>query len=540
MKKIILAVSFVLMLSLAFAFTAFADEVSVHNGRVDLSATVTLNNGETVNLFDSEGNALIWYLNSANELNSIRADDERVRYYGTYAFTVGDSVVGKADATEVSKLEIVLENETVSSKRIVVFNIMDDDVKTNEGSKKDKVVNCLKDIMWSNTSLEYVYLRLDTIAIQANAFNACTNLKYVNLAELTELRQIGGSQSFSGCTSLFKGQELDLTGTKLVAFSGSGAFNRIPATAIKLPETVTSMGEWNMQGTAITSFVLPSKITNIAGSQFNDCKSLTSIYISSTTVSIADRAFNNTALEKIFFVGTLEQLGALLDKTGANNNNPFWNVVGSNRENLISYADYLELENKSGKYVVYDYSWCEAYNSGVHEVSGSYELVPDVDYFVGAFFAVSCQNCICSVVDGSMTIGPMFIDYGYSVTEFAINGVYSMSQLYSIDQDNIKAFEASTGETLEYGVVASISADPFGEEGALENSYVLEQKYLPFNHTLVITSGFTSENANKLLTSCVFVKLGDKVSYLDGGKTFNKVEQKTYNEIREMLYCDKI
>ena len=365
-KKILLSIVMIVVIACLFAFAVNAEGTSVHNGKVDLDATVTLDDGTVVNLFDPYGNALIWFNTSKNGLQSIRADDPRVKYKATYGFHVGNNTVGSVYVYEVSDMWIQLENEKISKTSIVVLNLMDDDVKVNEGSSAytGGPVNCVKTIAWANKVIEYAYLRLDTAAIQQQAFSGCPKLKYINLEDLTELRQIGGAQTFSqtsGSTKLFLGETLDLSNTKLVTLNGEGAFNNVPFVDVKFPSSLTYIENWNLQGTKLVSYAFPTNVTQIRGSQFNDAKLLKEIYINSVTTSIVNRAFNNTVLEKIFYVGTLSQLNSLLDNTGTSENAPFWAVVGENRCNLISYADYMNLADKSGKYVVYDFPYCEAY-----------------------------------------------------------------------------------------------------------------------------------------------------------------------------------
>ena len=391
-KKLLLTLAIVMVVALALAITVFAEEAtSVHNGKVDLNATVTLDNGTVCNLFDAEGNALIWY-NNGSTLESIRADDPRVIYKCTYAFGVGNSTVGSVTAYEVSDMWIQLDSSTKISKgNIVVLNLMDDDVLINNNRDIGQPVNCLKTIAWANKVLEYAFCRLDTVAVQAQAFCGCTKLKYINLEDLTELRQIGGDQPFGQSSVLFAGETLDLTGTKLCAISGNGAFNGVPLAGLKLPNTVTTLNDWNIQGTAITSFTFPTGVATIAGSQFNDCKSLKEIYINKTTTKISARAFNNTILEKVFFTGSLDELNALIANTDFTNNAPLTAVLGENNANIISYKDYLALADKTGKYVVYDYSYCEAYKDGEHTPN------PEV---TDCTKGVGCTECIVIIEKG--------------------------------------------------------------------------------------------------------------------------------------------
>ena len=533
-KKILLMVVMAFVLACVMAFAVNAEE-SVHNGKVDLNATVTLNDGTVCQLFDSEGNALIWYKNSAGELLSIRADDERVKYKATYGFSVGNSTVGTVYVYEVSDMWIALESGNVSKGNIVVLNLMDDDVKVNEGGSGyiGGPVNCVKTIQWANKILEYAYLRLDTAAIQLSAFNGCTALKYVNLEDLTELRQISGGSSFSGSTALFAGQVLDLTKTKITNIGGNGTFNNVPMSGIKFPSTLTSIAEWNLQGSAITSISFPTGVASIEGSQFNDCKSLKEICINYTTTKIKDRAFNNTVLEKIYFVGTLEQLNTLLDNTGTGSNAPFWDVVGENRANLISYADYLKLEDKSGKYVVYNYSYCEAYNDGNHTPSAEDTMVFN-GYFDKVIFASLCtvDGCSAQTVNEEKTIGEMFVYLGYSYTETAINGSYSMSQFYGINKENIAKYADVTGNEVVYGFVISSIENPIGNENANENNVILsESGKFVYDYASIKITGITENNTNKGVVFCMYVIDGDEVSYLDNGTTSQEVACKSYNDV---------
>ena len=491
-KKLLLTLALVAVFVLMLTFVVSAE--SVHAGKVDLNATVTLSGSyvdadgnaiTTVNLFDKEGNALIWYKNGST-LESIRADDERVIYKCTYSFGVGNSTVGSVTAYEVSDMWIQLDESTKIDKgNIVVLNLMDDDVLINNNRDIGKPVNCLKTIAWANKVLEYAFCRLDTVALQQQAFCGCSMLKYIILEDLTELRQIGGSQTFGQSSNLFKGETLDLTGTKLSHISGEGAFNGVPAAAIKLPKTVVALGNWCIQGTAITSIAFPTGVATIAGSQFNDCKSLTTIYINNTTTNISARAFNNTALEKVFFVGTLGELNALLDNTDFTNNTPLSDVVGENRANLISYEAYKALEDKSGKYVVYNYNYCEAYNEGKHNITGANECVGSCSVCLENIVSHKENNSSITVTivyaNGYSAVGvkttdcgnegcdycvtkeapALIIPLGYTAPEIA-NGNIAIG--YRINNEAINDYEKITGKTVRHGVFVATKAGLGGND----------------------------------------------------------------------------
>ncbi|MBR2025403.1 MAG: hypothetical protein IKA02_06320, partial [Clostridia bacterium] len=103
---LILAFAFVILLSVS----VFAD--SIHNeNTVDYDAKVTLDDGTELNLFDDEGNALIWYISGTadgkNVYSSVRADSSDVTW--------------KAESwDEVQTWSVT----NVDKKKIVVINMM--------------------------------------------------------------------------------------------------------------------------------------------------------------------------------------------------------------------------------------------------------------------------------------------------------------------------------------------------------------------------------------------------------------------------------
>ena len=161
-KRIFLMLVMAVMLVLALSVAVSAD--SVHAGKVDLNQKVTLSDGTECALFDADGDALIWYKDANGALQSIKAQDERVKYNGSYKFNVGNSTVGTVTAYEVNKIEIALESGTLGCGNIVVFNAMDDDVLTNTGNYKNVPVNCIRSNTFINSkNIEYAFLRLDML-----------------------------------------------------------------------------------------------------------------------------------------------------------------------------------------------------------------------------------------------------------------------------------------------------------------------------------------------------------------------------------------
>ena len=356
-----LVTTFVFALALAFAVSAG----SVHNAStVNYKETVTLDDGTVCNLFDEDGNALIWFKNGG-VLQSIRADDTEAGEDGNYV----SYVLPKAGYSFIANVNIHIGSTKVEVKNIVVFNVMDDDINVyysttgerNEGTEPFKVFieTFNKDNKNSNgtMALEYAYLRLDTTSLGQKAFARCTKLKYINLDKLTQLTNIGSISSeyggtfnygevFVGCTSLFEGQILDLSKTSLTRMAAGNAsggnFSGVPMIGVKFP----------INGSNIT----------IGKASFNGCSYLKTVWIGSNIAEVSREVFYSTSLETVFFVGTEEELNTVIPKITTNYNQDFLDIAAQNK---ISYKDYLNLADKSGKHFVVDYTIC-AYNGGVH------------------------------------------------------------------------------------------------------------------------------------------------------------------------------
>ena len=359
-KKLFVTLVFAFVMILALAISTSAAEAFTHAGKVDINATVTLS-GElgTVRIFDDDGNALTWYLDANNELKSIRTDDQQIWWHTESWDEVTNVGITFTDGT------------TVEKTKFVVVNMMDDDVVKNKGASAHfgKPVTNFKHVFSGCTNLEYLYLRLDTTGFFQTAFQNSAKLKYINVEDLTMLTNSRGGQQFSGCTSLFEGQILDLSKTKLVEINGGGVFNKVPIKGLILPTTFNAagFGEWAFQENPTTSFVYPDVLTSVYNYSFKNCKNLQTVYLNGSIASVGKDAFLNCSkLEKIFFVGTKTQLETMLANTDATGNNYFLALTGENNANIISYADYQKLQDKSGKYMVYDYSYCEAFKEGAH------------------------------------------------------------------------------------------------------------------------------------------------------------------------------
>ena len=549
-KKLLLTLVMATVFALTLTVVAFAGVVH-DESNVDYSEQVTLSDGTVLPLFDENKEALVWYISGTNEegknvYSSVRTDNgTRVKWY-------------TESWGEVTAAELYEEDGTtrIANDKIVVVNMMDDDVVTNYGpgvtnpNHSGKHITGFKYIFRGWKGIEYVYLRLDVDGIYRESFSNCPKLRYVNIEDLVYLKRLGDSQNFSNCVEFFKGQILDLSKTALERIDGGSSFNNVHFTGIKLPSTIKVISSGTFATTSFKSFAWPTTVSTIESSMFQSNSSLETIYLSnSLTGTIGDNAFYNcTSLNTIYYVGSLEELSTLLSRTSKTNNDPFWAVVGENNANVISYADYKKLEDKSGKYVVYDYSWCEAYNEGKHEVVGANPCVGTcsvcqndvVSHIEGQFTTVkveyadfsksglkitTCNNDGCTYKE-TITVPAIFICLGYSAPEDGRGGI---AIGFTVNNVAIAEYEKVTGKTLKYGVFAVLQSrlgdnDIFGKDGTqAEGSIIAEISSYKFaSFELKITGFETNEHKALKLAMGAYAAVTDgettEYSYMQGGE----------------------
>ena len=595
-KKILLIFVMAVAILCMLAFSVSAS--------TNANSKVTLNSGAEVNLFDAEGNALIWYKNG-DELKSIRADNavyvstakvNNTTEFANYTSEGTVVVYGFCDGNTLERVKIIDNGVQIPATEMVVFNIMDNDITDGGLFDTNGTFNTVYEIHNATngnggTNLEYVYLGVNVLYLRENCFKGCKNLKYVNFEDLTELINIGtnGKESkvFDGCSSLFAGQTLDLSGnTKLKNIYGSQCFGGTGFIGIKLPNSIEAIHSNTFRGASIKSIVWPENIEGIDNEMFFGCTQLETIYLSSNVTSIRynilSRANN---LDTIFYCGTRDQFITLLSNikinSWENNGNIYclvenqwnpdglWPVIGATKEsdaralhtalneilgnanaedigNLISYDEYKKLEDKSGKYVVYDYSYCEAYNEGVHSLVNTNNCVgtcntcgdtvvnhnEDKNIKVEISYTsfdkdgvkkTTCQNQGCNY-ELTEVANPLIVRRGYSAPE---NGRGGIAISFDINSEAIKEYEEITGKTLKYGAFAVAqeklgTSDIFSENGAVANGAIAAEitSYEFSSFELKIT-GFTDEyKDDKLALGAYIITTYDKTceySYIQEG-----------------------
>ncbi len=245
--------------------------------------TVTLDDGTVCALYDTDGDALIWYLSDANaddgyeKYDYIKAQAPEVDYKGTQW---SQYVHGKR-AYQTGTITITVNGTSYDKTKLVVLNLKDDDVLvTSQVDASNSIgypVNCFENALDGASNLEYAYMRTDFVAFQGNAFKSCSKLKYININELTELVNIAGN-AFNGCKKLLDGQPMDLRNSKLAGI-GSNALNSVPTTALYLPETLKELSSYALQCMPKVTYInIPRSLEKFNGdSMMNTCPELVTV-----------------------------------------------------------------------------------------------------------------------------------------------------------------------------------------------------------------------------------------------------------------------
>lgn len=163
------------------------------------------------------------------------------------------------------------------------------------------------------------------VSVPDSAFESCSALTDVKLSSVTKI----GERAFSGCIGL---KEIILP--QSLTEIGEYAFNKTALASITLPQSIDKVGNgWflgckyletvNFDGKikeigesafsgciSLKSFEIPSSVVSIGNSAFLDCTSLKNIEIPSSVVSIGNFAFRGcSALSEVLFNEGLKTIG---------------------------------------------------------------------------------------------------------------------------------------------------------------------------------------------------------------------------------------
>ena len=385
----------------------------------------------------------------------------------------------------------------------------------------------------------------DNTAIAFAAFESCTALASIVIPEgVTTL----GNCAFKGSgltsvsfpttlTTLDGGEHfyntklttvVGLENTKLTSISYSmfRGLSKWKPDEIRLPSTVQTIAQYGFADVGAKVFKLGAGVQKIDTEAFVNCGQVEAYYLPSTITSFGSRAFNNNIKKNFLIFVTSDDanyLGTVKTSTGA--------------ADIITKSAYEADKDAyaSGIHIISGYNVCAVFYDGAHAMAGK-EVMTLTSYFAPINFGDVCTRSGCGESVVTSTIAPIFTYQGYSCTEVAINGKYSMSQFFKLDDNALAQYIEKTGTTFEYGLVASVSANPLAQEneGLIASGKTIIAPSSSFAHDLfgIGLNGITTEQQKAtLLSFCAYVVDGGEVYYLDNGETVKTVSQKSFNDV---------
>ena len=423
-KKLFLTVVIIVAILCMFA-------VSVGAVALTKDSTVTLNGTYTkdgasvtnpvVNLYDNDGDALIWYLDNDENLvsdkaaNLVNVDSEGVISFKTQSIFYNSTtregvvVVNLRDNVKVSGTDINFDGQ------IKHFD------PTKAESGKDDFNHGFQfggySFSVSKSNLQYFYFPTTVKTIGARMFQR-TSVIVADILPGTPISKIG-AMGFYGAenlkeifipndiTTLYVSQDggvfQECNSLERVIFEENSTLENAGYSTFKacsslkelrLPDSVKTFGREFLRGASslVTfSFGASFEYFTMYGTDpdsahmwvFYSCGSLKNVYMPASFALVSDqykfdsyvakddrldtfdRVFNNAGSFTLFFTGTKEEIETLKTRIAYTEENQ---SLVSALNNISSYDEYVTAGSPTGSRAVYGYNVCDAFYNSVHDI----------------------------------------------------------------------------------------------------------------------------------------------------------------------------
>ena len=395
--------------------------------------------------------------------------------------------------------------------------------------------------------------------IPSTTFYGCTSLEYLfeNNNFPSGIVTIGGS-AFENCTSL-----KTPTFPETLKVTGANSFKNCDALGpiVVFPNSLQTFGQTSLCGCDNIEVVyMGANVTAFGGyDAFNTMAKLTTVYMPALTAMPINTFRNSSNLTTVYYTGTKEQLDLLIADGVKTSGNDYFTKLTP-----ISAKEYEQLEDKIGKYIIYDYNKCDAFYGSIHlednnpcvincaqcNTYGIVEknpihsevlaIVYENGYASKGVKNVTCANEGCNH-NVTSEAQELFICFGYSSSKVGNGG---MLMAFAVNHKAIEEFEGVSKSSVSYGVFAglkdrlstndAVTADGKAQNGAICADYTEKR----FDIIEIKVAGFTSNehmDAQIVLGAYVIVKKGEEttISYLQDKKPLDneKYVSRSYNQL---------
>ena len=152
-----------------------------------------------------------------------------------------------------------------------------------------------------------------------------------------------------------------------------------------------------------------------------------------------------------------------------------------------------------------------------------------VNFFENGEHGYTCARCSEKVVEKT---DALFESLGYSVSTFGAS--FSMTQGFKINQSAITDYKVYTPDFV-YGLIAkgNVTGELINPE--LNGEFCVLQNKIAHDYFDIKLKGITASLTDTKIVFCAFVKIGEKVYYLDNKTTSESLTGFSYNEVATML-----
>ena len=385
-------------------------------------------------------------------------------------------------------------------------------------------------------------------------FANCTSLKAISFPDC--VTKFTGNAQLGGCTNLTAIYlPKNLVSTE-GADNGNGTFGKLTnAYFVNEPFTYDNIPE------KPDVYYFPAGYYTATGEAFDTCLNMNKVLVFSANNVEFNNAwmFENVACDSnktkptVIFKGNVKSINVGswnvnaiyfanendIDATSAGvtgSKTIYYCHAKGNTQHLTETVETIDATCTTDKAQV-SYCFCGTEVSRVTvEGTAGHSLVTYVgiiydNYLSDGYYGYACENCEY-VGSKGQTAPALFVWKGYSRTESAFGGTYSVAQCFYVNKTAVEAYASQEGKVFSFGVLAAGNKD--GNEISPElggNVQYNEFTSLIHDYFEIKVSGITSEYLNTKLVFCAYVIDDGDMYYLDDNATKTALSGKSYSDI---------